>query len=89
MPDYKAPTRDIRFMLYEVLGAEQHYQKIGADEASRDLVDAIINEGARFAEEVLTPLNRVGDDIGCRFLDGEVITPPGFKAAYQQYVAGG
>lgn len=89
MPKYKAPIREIEFAFYEVLQAEQHYQKIGAEDASRDMVDAIITEGARFAEEVLAPLNRVGDEQGCKFEDGEVTTPPGFKQAYQQYIEGG
>ncbi|MDA1372815.1 MAG: acyl-CoA dehydrogenase C-terminal domain-containing protein [Proteobacteria bacterium] len=89
MPDYKAPVRDIQFTLYDVLEAEQHYQRIGAEEASRDLVEAIITEGGKFAEEVLAPLNQVGDKVGCKFEDGVVTTPPGFKEAYTQYVAGG
>ena len=88
MPEFKAPIRDIQFALYEVLGAEAHYQRIGAAEASRDLVDAIITEGGRFSEEVLAPLFRVGDQ-GCKFEDGVVTTPKGFKEAYQQFVEGG
>lgn len=89
MHEFKAPIRDIQFTLYEVLGAEQHYQRIGADEANRELVDAIIVEGGKFAEEVLAPLNQIGDKIGCQFDDGVVTTPPGFKEAYKQYVEGG
>ena len=89
MPDYKAPIRDIHFVLYDLLGAEEHYQRIGAEEASRDLVEAIITEGSRFAESILAPLHRVGDEEGCKFNNGVVTTPPGFKEAYAQYVAGG
>jgi len=89
MHDFKAPIRDIQFTLYEVLGAEKHYQRIGAGEANRELVDAIIIEGGRFAEEVLAPLNQIGDKIGCQFDNGVVTTPPGFKEAYKQYVDGG
>lgn len=89
MHDFKPPIRDIQFTLYEVLGAEQHYQRIGADEANRELVDAIIIEGGKFAEEVLAPLNQIGDKIGCQFDNGVVTTPPGFKEAYKQYVDGG
>ena len=88
MPEYKAPIRDIQFALYEVLNAQQHYQDLGAEDASRDMVDAIVGEGAKFAEEVLAPLNRIGDE-GCKFDNGIVTTPAGFKEAYQQYVAGG
>ncbi len=89
MPDYKAPIRDIQFTLYEVLNAEQHYKDLGAEDASRDMVDAILTEGAKFAEQVLAPLHRVGDIEGCTFKEGEVTTPTGFKEAYQQYVEGG
>jgi hypothetical protein len=89
MPDFKAPVRDIQFTLFEVLKAEAHYEKIGAEDANRELIDAIIAEGAKFSEEVLAPLNRVGDEIGCTFDNGVVTTPPGFKEAYKQYVEGG
>ena len=88
MPEYRAPVRDIQFMLYDVLQTEAHYERIAAEEASRDLIDAIINEGGKFAEEVLAPLYQSGD-AGCEFNDGKVITPSGFKEAYQQYVEGG
>ncbi|PCJ27548.1 MAG: acyl-CoA dehydrogenase [SAR86 cluster bacterium] len=89
MPEYKAPLRDMQFAFYEVLQAEQHYQRIGAEDASRDMVDAILGEGSKFAEEVLSPLNRVGDEQGCKFEDGQVTTPAGFKQAYKQFVEGG
>ena len=89
MPDFKAPVRDIQFALFEVLKAEAHYEKIGAEDANKELIDAIISEGAKFSEEVLAPLNRVGDEIGCKFDNGVVTTPPGFKEAYKQYVEGG
>lgn len=89
MPEFKTPIRDIQFTLYELLKAEQHYERIGAEEASRDLIDAIITEGGKFAEEVLSPLHRIGDEQGCKFENGTVTTPAGFKEAYEQYVAGG
>ena len=88
MPDFRAPTKDINFVLYDVLGAEQHYQRIGAEEATRDLVEAVVNEGGKFAEEILAPLYQSGDK-GCEFNDGVVTTPAGFKEAYQQFVEGG
>lgn len=88
MPDFRAPTKDINFVLYDVLGAEQHYQRIGAKEATRDLVEAVVNEGGKFAEEILAPLYQSGDK-GCEFNDGVVTTPAGFKEAYQQFVEGG
>ncbi|MDE0929851.1 MAG: acyl-CoA dehydrogenase N-terminal domain-containing protein, partial [Halioglobus sp.] len=63
MPDYKAPVRDIRFVVNELLESEKVHQKLpGYEEATEDLMNAIIDEGARFAENVLAPLNRVGDE---------------------------
>jgi len=90
MPEYKAPQRDMQFVLNEVLDLEQHYQDLpGCEEASPDMVAAIMEEGAKFSERVLSPLNQVGDQQGCQFNDGEVTTPEGFKDAYQQFVEGG
>ncbi|MBR7889579.1 acyl-CoA dehydrogenase C-terminal domain-containing protein [Marinomonas sp. A79] len=90
MPEYKAPLRDIKFVTEEVLDFPGHYAKLpGAEEATPDMVSAILEEGAKFAERVLSPLNRVGDQQGCQFKDGVVTTPDGFKEAYQQYVEGG
>ncbi|MEH6650679.1 MAG: acyl-CoA dehydrogenase C-terminal domain-containing protein [Motiliproteus sp.] len=90
MPDYKAPLRDIRFTMNELLGMEQHYASLpGCEDATVEMVDAIIEEGARFAENELAPLNRVGDTEGCRLVDGDVITPTGFKEAYNKFVEGG
>ncbi|TQV78138.1 acyl-CoA dehydrogenase [Exilibacterium tricleocarpae] len=90
MSDYKAPLRDMHFALYEVLGFEQHYQNTpGCEEASTDVVSAILEENAKFCENVLAPLNAVGDQEGCQWNDGVVTTPTGFKEAYQQYVEAG
>ena len=90
MPEYKAPLRDIRFALNELLDFKNHYASLpGCEEASPDLVDAILEEGAKFSVQVLSPLNQVGDMQGCQLKDGAVTTPDGFKVAYQQYVEGG
>jgi len=90
MPEYRAPQRDMQFVLSEVLEIEQHYQSLpGCEEATPEMVKAIMEEGARFSERVLSPLNRVGDQQGCQFSDGEVTTPAGFREAYQQFVEGG
>ncbi len=89
MPEYKAPIRDIKFVMQELLDCDQHYQKLGYHDASEDMVDAIISEAAKFTEQVIAPLNQIGDQQGCTWTDGVVTTPDGFKDAYQQYVEGG
>ena len=89
MPHYKAPVEDMLFVLYDVLDAQNHFDRINADDASRDMVEAIINEGAKFCEQVLSPLNAIGDQQGCQLNGDQVTTPEGFKAAYQQWVDGG
>ena len=90
MSDYKAPLRDIRFVRDEVLGYEEHYQSVpGCEDATPDMVNAILEEGAKFSEQVIAPLNRVGDTEGCTWSPEGVKTPTGFKEAYEQYVEGG
>ena len=91
MTTYKVPLRDMRFVMQDLLNYEQHYQSLPAcDEVNQELIDAILGEASKFSEEVVAPLNDVGDKVGCQLLDdGEVVTPPGFKEAYQQYVDGG
>ncbi len=88
---YKAPLTDLRFALYDVLGVEPLFQRLGYADATRDILDAVLDEAARFTETVLAPLNSVGDEIGSQLdkATGEVTTPPGFKAAYTQFVEGG
>jgi alkylation response protein AidB-like acyl-CoA dehydrogenase len=86
---YRAPLRDIRFVVHEVLDFEQHYRSLGRDELGRELLDGILEEAARFAEEVLAPTNRVGDEHGLVFENGRVRTPPGFKDAYERYCRDG
>jgi alkylation response protein AidB-like acyl-CoA dehydrogenase len=90
MPEYKAPLRDMRFLLNEVFDYPGHYAKLASGkEATPDMVEAILSECARYCEEVLAPLNQKGDAEGCELRDGKVITPKGFKEAYNQFVAGG
>ncbi|MFT5295992.1 MAG: alkylation response protein AidB-like acyl-CoA dehydrogenase [Colwellia sp.] len=89
MPEYKAPIRDIKFVMQELLDCDKHYQALGYNDASEDMVDAIIAEAAKFTEQVIAPLNQIGDEQGCTWTDGVVTTPDGFKDAYKQYVEGG
>jgi len=90
MPVYKAPTRDTRFVVNELIGLDGYADLPGFANAARDLTDAVIEEGGRFVSEVVAPLNQIGDREGCtRHADGSVTTPTGFKAAYRQYVEGG
>ncbi|MDG9671099.1 acyl-CoA dehydrogenase C-terminal domain-containing protein [Hahella sp. CR1] len=90
MPEYKAPLRDIRFVMDELLNVQSHYRELpSAEMTTPDMVDAIIQEGAKFCEQVLSPLNRVGDEEGCTWSEDGVTTPTGFKEAYKQYVEGG
>jgi len=90
MPSYKAPVDDVLFLLNDVIGIEKYNNVPGFADATPDLVKAILEEGAKLCEEVLQPLNRIGDEQGCtRHEDGRVTTPEGFKAAYDAYAEGG
>ena len=90
MPTYKAPVDDTLFLLNDVFHIDRYGNLPGFADASPDLVEAVLREAAKFSEEVLTPLNRVGDKEGCtRHADGSVTTPTGFKDAFKQLVEGG
>lgn len=90
MPTYSPPRRDIRFVVHELLDLPGHYLRLhGCEAVERETLDAIVEEGARFAEHVLAPLNPVGDRHGCQWQDGRVSTPPGFAEAYRQYADNG
>jgi len=91
MAIYKAPLRDMRFVLDEVFHAEQFWAGIPhlADVVSRDVVDAILEESAKLNENLIFPLNRSGDEEGAQFSNGVVTTPKGFKDAFRQYGEGG
>ncbi|MCZ8164834.1 acyl-CoA dehydrogenase C-terminal domain-containing protein [Silanimonas sp.] len=91
MNTYKAPVRDMSFALFDVIQAEALYAKLGIEAAQRDVMDAALEEAAKFNENVLAPLNGIGDREGCTFdkATGAVKTPTGFKEAYAQFVEGG
>jgi len=89
MPIYNAPIEDIKFVLHEVLGAESLTKIPDFAEATPDLVDQILEEGAKMCEEVLFPINQSGDEEGCTWKDGEVTTPKGFKEAYDAFTQAG
>jgi len=91
MPIYKAPLRDMRFILDEVFNARELWASVPAlaEHVDRDVVDAILEEAAKFNENVVFPLNRSGDEEGAKFDNGVVTTPAGFKDAFAQYGEGG
>ncbi len=89
MPSYTAPIKDFQFVLHDVLQMEKMSNQLGFTDASRDVVDAVLEEGGKFMSEVTAPLNRVGDLEGCKWDNGVVTTPTGFKEAYQQYCDAG
>lgn len=89
MPSYKTPLENIRFVLHEVLDADKLSGLPGYEDATPDLIDQIIEEGAKVCEQVLFPLNQSGDAEGCHFENGVVRTPKGFKEAYDIFCQGG
>jgi alkylation response protein AidB-like acyl-CoA dehydrogenase len=90
MPTYTAPARDTRFVINEVLDLASYGNLPGFESASPDIIDTVVNEGGRFCQEVLAPINRSGDEEGCtRHPDGSVTTPKGFKQAYDQFCEAG
>jgi hypothetical protein len=90
MAEYQAPLRDMQFLLADVFKAEQCWQQMSAmQDVSLDLATSILEEGAKLCRQEFFPLNRSGDEQGCQLINGEVITPDGFKAAYQALASGG
>ncbi|MGA8476831.1 MAG: acyl-CoA dehydrogenase [Chthoniobacterales bacterium] len=86
MSTYEAPLKDMQFVLCELAGLDQVTALPGWQETDKEVVNAILQEASRFASEVLTPLNRVGDQAGVIWKEGNVIMAPGFREAYQSYI---
>lgn len=90
MPQYKAPLRDMRFLINELLDYPGHYAKLpNGGEATPDVVESILEECAKYCENVAAPLYQSGDVEGCTLKDGVVTTPKGYKRAYDLFVEGG
>ena len=90
MPQYRAPVDDTLFLLNDVLGIQGRSNLAGFADATPDVVEAVLREGGKLADEILAPVNQAGDREGCkRHPDGRVTTPTGFKAAYDAYAGGG
>ena len=89
MSGYSAPLADMRFVLNDVARLDAIAQLPGYEEATPELTDAVLEEAGKLAAEVLAPINHGGDEQGCRFENGVVRTPKGFREAYQTYVEGG
>ncbi|MYN11862.1 acyl-CoA dehydrogenase [Pusillimonas sp. TS35] len=86
---YRAPLQDIRFVMKELAGLDELLAMPGFEDVSDDLIDAVLDENARFVEEVIAPLNRQGDTKPAAWNDGRVRTSPGFKEAFEQFAQGG
>jgi len=90
MPQYQAPIEDMKFILHDWLKVTESYARLGQnDAADKDLINAVIDEAAKFAETQLSPINHTGDLSGCDFNGGQVRTPEGFKEAYKAYCDAG
>jgi alkylation response protein AidB-like acyl-CoA dehydrogenase len=89
MPTYTAPIDDIRFVLTEVLDVGQLAALPGYEEATPDVLMAVLEEAAKLCQDVIAPINRTGDEEGCHHENGAVRTPKGFREAYEEFVKGG
>ena len=86
---FQAPVRDIAFALYHIAGLNQILDRGLFEDLSDDLVDAILSEAGKFANEEIAPLNKVGDEQGARLENGVVHMPDGWAEAYRRWVEAG
>ena len=90
MLEYRAPTDDLNFLLFDVFRVQEAWQDIPAfADFSDDLIRAVVEEGGKLAGGVLAPVNQAGDQHGATFEDGVVTMPPGFKEAFAELAGGG
>ena len=91
MPQYTAPLRDMHFVLFDLLKVQDELKALPRyADVDRETIEAVLEEGAKFASQVIQPLNQIGDREGCTWHgDGVVTAPPGFKEAYAQFVEAG
>jgi alkylation response protein AidB-like acyl-CoA dehydrogenase len=89
MSTYTAPLKDMRFALHEIAGLDEVLALPGWEEVTPELVDEVLAQAGRFAQEVLDPLNRVGDEIGAQHSKGVVTPPQGFREAYAKFIEAG
>ncbi len=89
MQVYKAPLRDMRFVMHELHNSAAHVAQIGQEDVTEELMDSILEEAGKFATDILLPLNASGDEEGCRLENGVVRTPKGFVDAYKKFCEAG
>ena len=89
MQVYKAPLRDMQFVMHELHNSAAHVAQIGQDDVTAELMDSILEEAGKFATDILLPLNASGDEEGCRLENGVVRTPKGFVEAYKKFCEAG
>src|SRR5215217_4563299 len=89
MSTYTAPLKDMRFALHEIAGLDEVLALPGWEEVTPELVDEVLAQAGKFAQEVLDPLNRIGDEIGARHSNGVVTPPAGYAEAYARFIEAG
>ena len=86
---YTAPVKDMQFVIEHVVGSEAIAELPGYEDATPDIIDAVLEQASKFASDVLSPLNAVGDQQGAKWSEEGVVTPDGWKEAYEQFTEAG